>query len=76
MSPQCFTRYFSCSVCRSAPHCNEKKEITKGKSELKYTMQDLKITCISAKGFFSLRIRGRVELCAEVTQIEKLERDV
>lgn len=57
MSPQCFTRYFSCSVCRSAPHCNEKKEITKGKLELKHTMQDLKITCISAKGFFSLRIR-------------------
>lgn len=74
MLPQCFTKYFSCSVCRSTPHCNEKIELSKEKKEQKYTMQYPKITSISSKGF--LWDQWCVELSAKVTQITKPERCV
>lgn len=76
MSPQCFTRYFSCSVCRSAPHCNEKKEITKGEVRAEIYNAGPKNNLYQCQGLLFPEDQGRVELCAEVTQIAKLERDV
>lgn len=76
MSPQCFTRYFSCSVCRSAPHCNEKKEITKGEDRAERYNAGPKNNLYQSQGLLLPEDQGCVELSAEVTQINKLERDV